>query len=33
MRWTGHVAHMEERKEAWKVLVGNPEERTPFGKL
>jgi len=25
MRWTGHVAHMGERRGAYRVLVGKPE--------
>jgi hypothetical protein len=27
MRWAGHVASMEDRKVAYRVLVGKPEER------
>jgi hypothetical protein len=27
MRWTGYVAHVGERKNAYKVLVGNREGR------
>jgi hypothetical protein len=27
MRWVGHVAHMGERKGAYRVLVGKPEGR------
>ena len=26
LRWTGHVARMGERRSAYRVLVGNPEE-------
>ena len=33
MRRTGHVASMEERKVAFKVLVGKPEGKRPFGRL
>ena len=25
MRWTGHVACVEERRDAYKALVGKPE--------
>jgi hypothetical protein len=25
MRWVGHVAHMMEIRNAYKILVGNPE--------
>jgi hypothetical protein len=24
-RWAGHVARMEERRNAYRILVGNPE--------
>jgi len=30
MRWVGHVAHMEERRGAHRVLVGKPEGRRPL---
>jgi hypothetical protein len=30
MRWAGHVAHMEEERKLYKVLVGKPEGKTPF---
>jgi len=26
-RWAGHVARMGERRDAYRVLVGKPEER------
>jgi hypothetical protein len=29
--WAGHVACMEERRVANRVLVGKPEERRPVG--
>jgi len=32
MRWTGHVAHMGERKGVYRVLVGKPEGNRPFGR-
>jgi hypothetical protein len=31
-RWTGHVAQMGERRNAYKILVGMPEGRRPLGK-
>jgi hypothetical protein len=27
MRWTGHVAHMGERRGVYRVLVGKPERK------
>jgi len=32
MRWAGHVAHMGEEKEVYRILVGNPEGRSPLGR-
>jgi hypothetical protein len=32
LRWTGHVARMEERKGAHRTLVGKPEGRRPLGR-
>jgi hypothetical protein len=32
MRWAGHVAHMEERRDAYKVFVGKPEIKRPLGR-
>jgi hypothetical protein len=32
MRWAGHVARMESRGGAYKILVGNPGERRPLGR-
>jgi len=32
MRWTGHVAHMGERRGVYRVLVGKPEGKRPFGR-
>jgi hypothetical protein len=29
MRWTGHVARMGEKKNAYRILVGEPEGRRP----
>jgi hypothetical protein len=25
MRWAGHVAYMDERRKAYRILVGQPE--------
>ena len=33
MRWAGHVVHMEERRDAYRVLMGKPEEKRPLGRL
>jgi len=30
IRWAGHVAHMGERKPAYRVLVGKPEGKRPL---
>jgi hypothetical protein len=30
LRWAGHVAHMGERRGAYRALVGKPEGRKPF---
>jgi hypothetical protein len=27
MRWAGHVAHMGEKRDAYRILVGRPEGR------
>jgi hypothetical protein len=34
MRWTGHVARMgkKKKKNAYRFLVGNPEEKRPLGR-
>jgi hypothetical protein len=31
MRWAGHVAHMGEKRGAYRILVGRPEGRRPLG--
>jgi hypothetical protein len=31
-RWPGHVARMGKRKEAYRVLVGNPEGKRQLGR-
>jgi hypothetical protein len=28
MRWAGHVAHMGKMRNAYKILVGKPEEKS-----
>jgi hypothetical protein len=32
MRWAGHVARMGEKRNAYTLLVGNPEGKTPLGR-
>jgi hypothetical protein len=32
MRWAGHVACMGEERKVYKVLVGNPEGKSPLGR-
>jgi hypothetical protein len=32
MRWAGHAARIGERRNAYKILVGNPEGRRPLGR-
>jgi hypothetical protein len=32
MRWTRQVVHMGERRGVYRVLVGNPEGKRPFGR-
>ncbi len=32
MRWAGHVAHMEKRRGACRILVGRPEGRGQLGR-
>jgi hypothetical protein len=32
MRWSGHVAHIGERRGAYRVLVGKPEGKIPLGR-
>jgi hypothetical protein len=32
MRWAGHVAHMGEKRNANRLLVGKPEEKRPLGR-
>ena len=30
LRWAGHVAHMEQSRNAYRVLVGKPEGKRPL---
>jgi hypothetical protein len=32
MRWACHVARMEEKRNAYRLLVGKPEEKRPLGR-
>jgi hypothetical protein len=32
MRWAGHVARMEEKRTAYRILVGKPEGKRPLGR-
>ena len=32
MRWAGHIAHMEEWRGVYRILVGKPEGKRPLGK-
>ena len=32
IRWAGHVACMGDRRGVYRVLVGKPEEKRPFGR-
>jgi hypothetical protein len=32
MRWEGHVASMEEMRNAYSILVGKPERKRPLGR-
>ena len=33
MRWAGHVACVVDRRGVYRVLVGKPERKRPFGRL
>ena len=32
MRWAGYMARMEDRRGAYKVLMGRPEGKRPLGR-
>jgi hypothetical protein len=33
MRWAGHVVRMGEMRNAYRLLMGKPEGRSPLGRL
>jgi hypothetical protein len=32
MRWTGHIARMQERRWGYRILAGRPEGKRQLGK-
>jgi hypothetical protein len=32
MRWAGHLARIEDERNAYRLLVGKPEEKRPLGR-
>jgi hypothetical protein len=32
MRWAGHAARMGERRNPYRILVGNPDGKRPHGR-
>jgi hypothetical protein len=32
MRWAGHVARMDDKRNAYRILVGKPEGKRPLGR-
>jgi hypothetical protein len=32
MRWAEHVAQMEEKRDACRILVGKPDGKRPLGR-
>jgi hypothetical protein len=32
MRWEGHVARIGEKRNAYKLLVGKPDRKSPLGR-
>jgi hypothetical protein len=32
MRWAGHVARTEEKRNAYRILVGKPDGKRPLGR-
>jgi hypothetical protein len=32
MRWSGHLARMGEKRNAYRILVGEPEGKRPLGR-
>jgi hypothetical protein len=33
VRWTGHIARMGEKRNAYRILVRKPEGKRPLGRL
>jgi hypothetical protein len=32
MRWVGHAARMEKKRNGYRILVGKPEGKRPLGR-
>ena len=32
LKWAGHIAHTEQFRNAYRVLVGKPESKRPLGR-
>ena len=32
LRWAGHIARMEEGKNAFEIITGTPTEKRPLGR-
>jgi hypothetical protein len=32
MRWAGHIGHMGEKRNAYRILLGKPEGKRPLGR-
>jgi hypothetical protein len=32
MRWAGHVVHIGDKRNAYRILVGRPEGKRPLGR-
>jgi hypothetical protein len=32
MRWAGHIARMGEKRNRYRILMGNPEGKRPLGR-
>jgi hypothetical protein len=32
MKWVGHMARMEEKRNVYRLLVGKPEGKRPLGR-
>jgi len=33
MRWVGYIARTEDMRKAYKIVIGNPQGTTAFGKI